>query len=217
MTKMKYFSRDKRILELAENQKVLHLGCVGFADMQTSDRVGLAKESLHFSLSNIANTTGIDYSRDAIDFFKANGVFDNVIYGNAEKLEEVNIATKFDVVIAGDIIEHLSNPGLMLDGIKRFIQDDTSIIITTPHAFGLISFFRYCLSRFVEGKEHVMSFNTQNISNLLVRHGYKVVSIDTCYQKNAETKPFFTLGKSIFKLMPKMGGTLFVVAKINLG
>jgi 2-polyprenyl-3-methyl-5-hydroxy-6-metoxy-1,4-benzoquinol methylase len=214
---MKYFSRDKTILRLAENQKVLHLGCVGFADMQTSDRVRLAKESLHYSLSNIAYTTGVDYSRDAIDFFRSNGVFDNVIYGNAEKLEEVNIGTKFDIVIAGDIIEHLSNPGLMLDGIKRFAQSDTSIIITTPHAFGLISFFRYCLGRFVEGKEHVMSFNVQNISNLLVRHGYKVVSIDTCYQRNAEARTFFIFGKSLFRLMPKLGGTLFVVAKINLG
>lgn len=213
MASMKYFSRDKAILELASDRTVLHLGCVGFADMETADRVGLAKESLHYALSKIAKTTGIDYSRDAIDFFKSNGVFDNVVYGNAEKLEEVNIATKFDVVIAGDIIEHLSNPGLMLDGIKRFTHDKSSIVITTPHAFGLINFIRYCLGRFVEGKEHVMSFNTQNITNLLVRHGYRIDSIDTCYQKNAENKPLFIFGKSFFQLMPKLGGTLFIVAK----
>jgi len=212
---MKYFSRDKTIIDLASGHKVLHLGCVGFADLQTEDRVRLAKESLHYALSNAANTTGIDYSRDAISFLKKNGVFDNVVYGNAEKLEEVDIQSTFDVIVAGDIIEHLSNPGLMLEGIKRFADENTLLIVTTPHAFGLINFIRFCLGKFVEGNEHVMSFNALNIANLLARHGFSVCAIDTYYQKNAEKSRFFAIGKLFFDYFPKLGGTLFVTVKRN--
>ena len=66
---MKYFGKEKRIVDLASKKKVLHLGCVGFADFKTSDRVKLAKESLHFALTEVAYTTGIDYSRDVIKYF----------------------------------------------------------------------------------------------------------------------------------------------------
>lgn len=212
---MKYFSKNEKILELARGRKVLHLGCVGFADMETGGKISMAKQSLHYILSEIADTTGIDYCRGAIDYFKVNGIFDNVIYGNVEKLEEVDLPTKFDVVVVGDIIEHLSNPGLMLDGIKKFTNENTLLVITTPHAFGLINFLRYCFDRFVEGKEHVMSFNTLNISNLLVRHGYTINSIDTCYQKHAENSLFFNSGKMFFHFFPKLGGTLFLIARQN--
>ena len=66
---------------------------------------------------------------------------------------------KFDVIVIGDLIEHLSNPGLMLYRIKKFCDERTKIIITTPNAFGLLNFIRYSINKFKEGNEHVMSFN----------------------------------------------------------
>jgi 2-polyprenyl-3-methyl-5-hydroxy-6-metoxy-1,4-benzoquinol methylase len=209
---MEYINKEKQIIDTAKNKKVLHLGCVGFADLETSERVKLAKESLHFQLSEIADTTGIDYSSDAIKFYQENDIFDNVLFGNVEKLEQTDINDTFDVIVAGDIIEHISNPGLMMEGIKKFCNKDTVIIITTPHSFGLLSHIRFLFNRFTEGNEHVMTFNTQNIVTLLERHGFTVDSLDTCYQKNSMSKPMFFVGKKVFELFPKHGGTLFVRA-----
>ena len=210
---MKYYDKEARIIDLARNKQILHLGCVGFTDLKTSERVKLAKESLHFTLTEVASTTGIDNSRDAIDYLLEHGVFQNIVYGNVEKLHDVNIAETFNVIVAGDIIEHLSNPGLMLEGIKRFCHDSSSIIITTPHSFGVLNFFRFIFNKFLEGKEHVMTFNISNIHNLLARHGYIIDSVDTCYQKYAIKKAFFHIGNLFFELFPKLGGTLFIVAK----
>jgi 2-polyprenyl-3-methyl-5-hydroxy-6-metoxy-1,4-benzoquinol methylase len=211
---MVYFFKDARILDLAKGKRVLHLGCVGFADLPTTDRVALARESLHYALSNVARVVGVDYSRDAIEYFRSNGVFTNVTYGNAEKLDEAQIDGPFDVVVVGDIVEHLSNPGLMLDGVRRFCNARTSVVITTPHSFGLLSFLKHVFARFVEGKEHVMTFNAQNIANLCARHGFQIVSIDTCYQKHAMKQRLFPIGKLFFKAFPNLGGTLFVIAKL---
>jgi len=189
--------------------------CVGFADLPTTDRIALANESLHYALSRVADVTGVDYSRDAIDYFRDHGVFNNVVYGNAEKLEETQLEGTFDVVVVGDIVEHLSNPGLMFEGLRRVCNERTSIVITTPHSFGLLSFLKHCLGRFVEGNEHVMTFNAQNIENLCARHGFGIVSIDTCYQKHAMTQRMFSAGKLFFNMFPRLGGTLFVVARFG--
>lgn len=89
-------------------------------------------------------------------------MFTNAIAGNVERLEEVKISGQFGLIVAGDIIEHLSNPGLMLDGVKRFCAPQTTLAISMPNAFGLPGFVRYFLGRFREGDEHVLSFNRFN-------------------------------------------------------
>lgn len=212
---MKYHDKNKTIINIARGKKVLHLGCVGFADLPDADRVKLAKQSLHYELTNSADTIGIDYSQNAINYYRENGVFNNVLFGNVEKLDEVAIDSYFDVIIAGDIIEHVSNPGLMMDGLKRFFHKDTVFIITTPHAFGLLNFIRHASGRFVDGKEHVMTFNAINLTQLLDRHGYELESLDTCHQKHATESIFFSVGKVFFERFPKFGGTLFACAKLQ--
>lgn len=212
---MQYFSKTQRILSLCRGKRVLHIGCVGFADLQTEDRVALAKASLHYALTNSASTIGIDYSRDAIDYFRSNHIFDNVLHGNAESIFSLGLAKEFDVVVAGDIIEHLSNPGLMLDGIKSICKTDTLIVLTTPHALGLLTFLRHLTNRFVEGNEHVFTMNSQNVHNLATRHGFEVLDVDTCYQDFATKSVMFRIGRRFFELFPKLGGTLFVVLRMN--
>lgn len=212
---MKYFNKNATIIDLARGKQVLHLGCVGFADLPDADRVKLAKQSLHHALTEAAQTIGIDYSQDAIEYYRKNNIFDNVVYGNVEKLEETGLDGPFDVIVAGDIIEHLSNPGLMLDGLKRFFHKDTVLVVTTPNAFGLLNFLRFARGSFAEGKEHVMTFNPVNLEQLLTRHGYLLASLDTCYQKHATSSAFFVAGKAFFEKFPKFGGTLFACAKVS--
>ena len=157
-----------------------------------------AKQSLHWKLTELSETVGVDRSVTVIDEYRKLGVFTNIVAGDVERLEELPITRKFDVVIAGDIIEHLSNPGRMLDGIKRFCTGDTQIIITTPNAFGAPNFLRYSVGRFREGAEHVMTFNQQNLVTLLTRHEYSLSESHTCFQPRSPEQHstfFFHLGK----------------------
>lgn len=212
---MDYVSKDEFLFAKVRGKRVLHLGCVGFAGLETATRIAMAESSLHFALSKVADVTGVDYSREAIDFFSTHGVFDNVRFGNAERLEELDLQETFDVIVAGDIIEHLSNPGLMLDGLRRFCRDDTAVIITTPHAFGLPNFVRHARGRFQEGSEHVMTFNAQTLEHLLQRHGYRIVHMHTCHQKRAENRRLFKVGRLFFRTWPRLGGTLLVEAELT--
>lgn len=212
---MKYFSRDKELINLVKGASVLHLGCVGFADSDVGERVNNAKKSLHYTLSNITDVIGVDYCRDAIDFFRKKKIFTNVMYGNVEQLDDLKLENKFDVIVIGDIIEHLSNPGLMLEGIKRFCHSNTKVVITTPHSFGLLNYVRFIFNKFKDGNEHMMTFNIDNIKNILSMHEYDIISVDTCYQKHAESKLLFSIGRMFFMLHPKYGGTLFIVTRFK--
>ena len=210
---MKYYSKTQRIIELCHGRRVLHIGCVGFTDLQTPERVALVKKTLHHTLTNCATTIGIDYSLEAIEYFQEHQIFNNIIYGNVEHMEELGLEPEFDVVVAGDIVEHLSNPGRMLDGIRTVCRPDTLVLITTPHAFGLLSFLRHLSNRFVEGNEHMFTMNGQNITRLAERHGFEVVELATCYQDHARKRRLFKLGRAFFEFAPRLGGTLFAVLR----
>lgn len=214
---MRFFARNEKILALARGRTVLHVGCVGFADAPDAERIALARHSLHWALTEQGDTVGVDYSKVAIAYFRRQGVFDNVYFGDAQDLGNSDLpARKFDVVIAGDILEHLSCPGLFLNGVRQFMHDESLLVVTTPNAFGLVGFVRYAFGKFREGLEHVASYNSKNIVHLLERHGFGVDGIDTCHQEHARAAGLaFHVGKAILRAMPRLGGTLFVTARLK--
>src|ERR1051326_7493363 len=216
-TTMRYLNKEAAILEMAHGRKVLHLGCVGFTDLPDGDRVALAKQTLHHSLTQSADVVGVDYSAAVVREYDRLGIFKNILVGNVETLGDLPLNQTFDLVIAGDIIEHVSNPGLMLDGIKRFCRVDTKVVITPPHAFGVPNFIRFLVGRFHDGAEHVATYHMENLHCLLSRHGYVVEEMATCHQSAATRLPMFRLGKAVFRRFPKLAGTIFAVARVADG
>jgi 2-polyprenyl-3-methyl-5-hydroxy-6-metoxy-1,4-benzoquinol methylase len=51
--------------------------------------------------------------------------------------ENFTSPTPFSLIFAGDLIEHLSNPGLFLDSSYKNLTQDGRLIVTTPNAFNL--------------------------------------------------------------------------------
>lgn len=209
-----FFNRENAVLDIARGKKVLHLGCIGGSNLALSDRIANAEQSLHRKLTNIADVTGVDISADVVEWYRSHGIFSNVLVGDAEHLELVELPSPFDVIVAGDIIEHLANPGLMLSGVRALCHRDSILVITTPHAFGLMNFVRHALHQFEDGKEHVMTFNSQNIVQLVERYFFDVDKVATCYEQQSIARygPFFKPGQYLFRMFPAFGGTLLLTA-----
>lgn len=96
-----------------------------------------------------------------------------MIQGNAESLD---LQRTFDVVVAGNIIEHLSNPGLFLESVKRHLRDDGIFILTTDNCYGLrslkaVTFF----DSVCPNQEHTLAFEEAVLKQLLQRHQLKGV------------------------------------------
>jgi hypothetical protein len=94
----------------------------------------------------------------------------------------------------GEVLEHISNPGLVLDSIKKAVHPDGIIIITVPNAFSF-SRIKQTYKQIPDEKwthdQHVAWYSKATIKALVERHGYKVISINfvTCKKsKNITTR-----------------------------
>jgi len=159
-------TRVGEIVKWTKGPKILHVGC--------SDHVvrSNSKYWLHDYLDkNFLYVAGIDISESNIRAMKKLG-YKNLSVANAENFE---IDDTFDTIVAGELIEHLSNPGLFLSQAKKHLNPDGRLIITTPSPFSLQNFiyasFKY--PKTCQNNEHAMWFCPQTLRSLAKRFGFK--------------------------------------------
>jgi len=164
------------IRQECSGKRVLHLGCTNFPYTQESIK---NKMLLHTELEAIAaDVWGIDGDRMGIDILLAHGS-KQILLGDLENLDQVELNQTFDVIVAGEMIEHLNNPGLFLDGVKRFMHGGSRLLITTINAYGGMRFLWYGL-RGKRGRfefvhpDHVAYYSYSTLKLLLERHGMHV-------------------------------------------
>ena len=94
--------------------------------------VGCGYGYLSYAMSKLGhNVTGIDISKNAIKFAKSN------FGGNyiADSLENFNSKNnqKFDLIVATEVIEHLTNPTEFMSIGLKLLKNEGKIILTTPN------------------------------------------------------------------------------------
>lgn len=140
--KIDLVDRVSFIKESAAGRRALHLGCTNWPYTADSIAQGML---LHFDLEKIASELyGFDFDQEGIDVLEAHGS-KNLYRADLERLDEVPLETTFDVIIAGEMIEHLNNPGRFFDGVKRFMDPSTDLVITTINAYSAMRFAMYGL------------------------------------------------------------------------
>lgn len=174
--KIELVQRVDLIKELCKGKRVLHLGCTNWPYTRESIDAGTF---LHAELREIASELyGFDFDPEGIDYLKALG-YENLYVADLEKLEDVELSDSFEVIIAGEMIEHLNNPGLFLKGIQRFMDSNSELVITTVNAYSALRFVLYAL----RGKggvnepvhpDHVYYFSYKTLKLLIERSGLKV-------------------------------------------
>ena len=163
--------RVEYLKEICRDRTVLHLGCTNWPYTKDVLDEGTL---LHLELQPIARAlSGFDADQEGLDVLTGLGVR-NLYRADLEHLEEVELDQKFDVILAGEMIEHLSNPGLFLRGIKRFMRPDSTLVITTVNAYCGFRMFVYGL-RGRGGRaepvhpDHVAYYSYSTIHHLLSR------------------------------------------------
>lgn len=217
----RFISRWDYILERCRGKKVLHLGFVGMTDLPRADKVAAASRGqvLHADLRTVARELhGIDLDADAVARIRDDLHWDGVFVGDAERLDQVGgLTPPYDVIVVGDLIEHISRPGQMLEGLKPLVGRDGTLIISTPNAFGLFANLRVTLGSFVEGDQHVLNFNAATLTQMLSRHGWHLTELYTGYNsppRNAIGRMKAAVGSALLSTMPGRGGTLIAAAKL---
>lgn len=161
--------RLEMISDIVRDKKVLDVGCV---DHEASKEAG--NEWLHkVVLDHASDVLGLDFAEDEVRKLVAKGY--NIAYGNAE---EINLHQKFDVIVAGELIEHLSNPGKFLENMRRHLNENGEIVLTTPNPFypkRMVEILFH--GRALVHPQHVMWYCPSTLTEILSRAGYTNIQI----------------------------------------
>lgn len=112
------------MLPEANGKKLLDVGC------------GIGTISLELEKKGF-RVTGVDFSEVGIDKCLEKGL--NAILSDVDK-DGLKFPDKsFDVVWAGDVIEHVFDPIFLLEEIARVLKDDGILLLTVPNNFSLRS------------------------------------------------------------------------------
>jgi 2-polyprenyl-3-methyl-5-hydroxy-6-metoxy-1,4-benzoquinol methylase len=156
-------SRYPEILRQCRGKKILHLGC---ADMPYTTERG--EHLLHIQLSKVTppeNLWGIDISEEGIEHVRKMG-FDNLILGNVEDMGQELRDMDFDIILAGEIIEHLDNPGLFLKSLKSIMTERTELMLTTYNANSFKGFLNAIMRREKVHPDHNYYFSNRTLKQL---------------------------------------------------
>jgi SAM-dependent methyltransferase len=96
--------------------------------------------------------------------------------------EDFNFDTTFNVIFAGDLIEHVSNPGLFLECAKKQLAPGGKLILTTPNTFNLFNLAEKLTKREpTVNPDHTFYFNYKTLGKLLEKNGMHVSEIHYVY------------------------------------
>lgn len=163
-------SRVQEVLRWTRGPDVLDIGCSGQHGRHS------ALDSpwwLHGQLlERHPETWGLEFSQELVDELTEAGIR-NVQQGDAQ---DFDLGRRFDTVVAGELIEHLENPGAFLRCADAHLKPDGRIILTTPYAFSL-GFAIYAWGRYPKtcsNPEHTMWLCPTTIAQLVERVGLEV-------------------------------------------
>ncbi len=219
--KFRVVQRVEFIKGICEGKNVLHLGCTNSPYTDDSLRNNML---LHLDLAGTANRlVGFDYEQEDLDKLAHAGVKD-LYKADLENLDAVALKEQFDVIIGGEMIEHLSNPGKFLHGVKRFMHPDTQLVITTINAYCAMRFLIYAL----RGKggenepvhpDHVAYYSYRTLSLSLERAGLGIEEF-AFYDIGIEHRPFNRWFYNAFndvaiRLFPQLSDGIIAVAGLK--
>jgi SAM-dependent methyltransferase len=155
------------ITKHCRGRNVLDVGCVD----HTADAASTS-DWLHATIGSVARSSlGVDTAESEVAALAARGYAVEV--GDAERLQ---LNRKFDVVVAGDVIEHLSNIGQFLESAKRHLVPGGVLVITTPNTFSIDQFARALAANYVSvNPEHTVSLDPAVTWELARRFGFTPV------------------------------------------
>jgi SAM-dependent methyltransferase len=127
---------------------------------------------LHQRLSQLhPRVVGIDISAANLEKMRALG-YQNLYQMDAETF---SFDETFNTIVAGELIEHLSNPGLFLARARAHLESGGRLIITTPYVFSplYVLYANLKYPKTCENAEHTHWLCIETMRNLAGRYGFK--------------------------------------------
>ncbi len=129
---------------------------------------------LHGAIEKVAfELVGIDIDREGIKYLQNIGY--NIIYADAQNFF---LNRTFDVIVAGDVLEHLENFDGFFKCCKNHMHENSILLISTPNPWHWINIIRSAFYYdFHVNREHVCYFSMRTLKQLLARYNFEIKDI----------------------------------------
>lgn len=200
--------RDEEILAQCRGKTVLH---VGAADAPFEIDKGRAGQLLHQKVQKAAKSVvGVDVDAKAIAALKELGINDIVCADFCTS--DPFPGQKFDVVLCCDVIEHVTAPGPLLSACRRYMEDDSKLIVTTINATALKPALRALAGREAVHVDHVAYYSFATLGKLLTVEGLQPIEFGVfAYPTYNPVTGWLT--QSLMKAMPGTADGIMINAK----
>ncbi|MDH4222744.1 MAG: class I SAM-dependent methyltransferase [candidate division Zixibacteria bacterium] len=202
---LRYSNRYKIVQKYCFDKTVLDLGCVDhFAESEEN-----FNDWLHKGIKDVAKeVVGLDNAEKEVKLLNQRGY--DILVGDVENF---NLGRRFEVVVCGELIEHVNNPGLVLQNIKKHLAKDGILIITTPNSESMLwHFYNLVYGRAPSNPTHVCWYDYQTLTQLCRRYDFEVVT--TYYEVgNPNSRVLYNLVRFMRLIRKNWAHELIVIFK----
>jgi len=129
-----------------------------------------------------------------------------------------------EVVLAGELVEHLDRPGLFLEAVRSITAPGGALVLTTPNAHALTNTLGALAGRELVNPDHVAWLSWRTLETLLARHGWRLDEIAYYPFPRVESgaraqrlvfNAYQQAARPLFRLRPNLADGLLAVARID--
>ena len=197
--------RIRKILSfIGSNKKVLDLGC------------GNGTISLKI-IANNNQVTGVEFAKEAVRQVRNKGIRIYDLSLNTQWSKKIK--GKFDVVFAGEVIEHIFDTDNFLQNVKGVLKKNGYLVLTTPNIASLGRRLLLLLGKnpLIETTArkgdagHVRYFTRKTLINLLKENGFKTEALTATLVNFSQSGAIYS--ETLASWFPTLGSQLIVKAK----
>ena len=167
--------RERLLVELSAGKRVFHIGFVDYPLL--AERIA-AGDWLHARLAaSSGSLVGIDSSRDGVEWAIRAGYEAYVADASSPEDLRALALDPADVVVAGEIVEHLDAPGPFLRAMRELTKPDGVLILTTPNAYRILNFVVPLAWFACIHPDHTAWHSPHTLRNLVERNGWRVEAL----------------------------------------
>jgi SAM-dependent methyltransferase len=159
------------LVDAARGRRVVH---VGFVD-ELLERKRAEGVWLHERLAGVAAAlVGLDSSEEGVA--RARELGHEAYAVDAQSADAIRALglEPAEVVIAGEIVEHLDAPGPFLRALRELVGPDGLLVLTTPNAYRLLNVLAPLTGSELVHPDHTAWHSPRTLRTLLERSGWRV-------------------------------------------
>lgn len=197
-------------------KSVLHVGFADHAPLIAEKRA--AGLWLHDQIVSAAATChGLDLNENVVAELRAAGVA-NVWAGDVTRLESLDPSLRehdFQVIVLGEVLEHVGNPVAFLSSIRTNLASRDSVLIcTVPNAWSISTLRKAARGVEFVNTDHRFWFTPYTLAKVLTDGGYVVDSVETCRPEGSGKSLRSKIRATIHRRLGLFSETLVAKARV---